>query len=44
VADLCPRDTGGRSFKILQKESVDKRRGIGRGDESGYNLYRIGWA
>jgi hypothetical protein len=44
VADLCPRDADGRSFKILQKETVDKRRGIGRGDESGYDLYRIGWA
>ncbi|KAF2853356.1 hypothetical protein T440DRAFT_465756 [Plenodomus tracheiphilus IPT5] len=41
---LCPIDTMGRRFRILQKEWVDKRRGIGRGDESGYNLYRIGWA
>lgn len=43
-AALCPRDATGRRFQILQKEWVDKRRGIGRGDESGYNLYRIGWA
>ncbi|KAI8933486.1 hypothetical protein NX059_009224 [Plenodomus lindquistii] len=41
---LCPLDAAGRKFQILQKEWVDKRRGIGRGDESGYNLYRIGWA
>jgi predicted nicotinamide N-methyase len=43
VPELCPKDAEGRVFKILHKESVDKRRGIGRGDETGYNLYRIGW-
>ncbi|KAF1851615.1 uncharacterized protein K460DRAFT_362376 [Cucurbitaria berberidis CBS 394.84] len=41
---LCPEDGHGRRFRILDKGSVEKRRGIGRGDESGYNLYRIGWA
>jgi predicted nicotinamide N-methyase len=44
VPELCPKDVAGRVFKILQKETVDKRRGIGRGDETGYNLYRIGWS
>jgi predicted nicotinamide N-methyase len=44
VPELCPHDAKGRVFKILQKESFEKRRGIGRGDETGYNLYRIGWA
>jgi hypothetical protein len=44
VPELCPRDAEGRVFKILHKESVEKRRGIGRGDETGYNLYGIGWA
>lgn len=43
IPSLCPRDEAGRTFKIVEKEWVDKRRGIGRGDESGYNLYRIGW-
>ncbi|KAF2820250.1 hypothetical protein CC86DRAFT_374459 [Ophiobolus disseminans] len=43
VPKLCPKDASGRVFKILQKETVEKRRSIGRGDESGYNLYRIGW-
>ncbi|CBX97965.1 hypothetical protein IAQ61_000850 [Plenodomus lingam] len=43
-AAFCPLDATGRRFQILQKKWVDKRRGIGRGDESGYNLYRIGWA
>lgn len=42
--ELCPRDIDGRTFSILLKETVEKRKGIGRGDESGYNLYRIGWA
>jgi hypothetical protein len=44
VPELCPKDHSGRVFKILQKETAEKRRGIGRGDETGYNLYRIGWA
>lgn len=44
VPGLCPKDADGRMFRIMQKETVEKRRGIGRGDESGYNLYRIGWA
>jgi hypothetical protein len=43
VDDLCPTDGSGRVFKILERDFVEKRRGIGRGDESGYNLYRIGW-
>lgn len=42
--DSCPQDSAGRRFRILEKEAVDKRRGIGRGDEAGYNLFRIGWA
>ncbi|CAO2657804.1 Nn.00g070640.m01.CDS01 [Neocucurbitaria sp. VM-36] len=42
--EFCPRDAQGRQFKILEKGSVEKRRGIGRGDETGYNLYRLGWA
>ena len=44
VPELCPRDEAGRSFKILESSRVEKRRGIGRGDEKGYNLYKIGWA
>lgn len=37
-------DYDGRSLRILQTEMVEKRSGIGRGDESGYTLYRIGWS
>ncbi|KAI1407642.1 hypothetical protein F5Y13DRAFT_174296 [Hypoxylon sp. FL1857] len=39
-----PKTPDGRYLAILSKENVDKRRGIGRGDESGYKLFRIGWA
>ncbi|KAI2620950.1 hypothetical protein GGS26DRAFT_298050 [Hypomontagnella submonticulosa] len=39
----CPRTPDGRYLAILGKENVEKRRGVGRGDESGYKLYRIGW-
>jgi predicted nicotinamide N-methyase len=44
VAEKCPRNEDGKVFRILEKEFIEKRRGIGRGDEGGYNLYRIGWA
>ena len=43
VPEECPKDDRGRIFTIIEKETVEKRRGIGRGDEQGYNLYRIGW-
>lgn len=39
----CPRDERGRVLRILQKEMVEKRRGVGRGDEIGYKVFRIGW-
>lgn len=35
---------GGKTLSVLSKERLDKKRGIGRGDETGYNLYKIGWA
>jgi SAM-dependent methyltransferase len=40
---VCPRSDTGKTFKILETQQVEKRRGIGRGDESGYVLYKIGW-
>ncbi|KAI0378480.1 putative methyltransferase-domain-containing protein [Hypomontagnella monticulosa] len=40
----CPKTSDGRHLAILGMENVEKRRGVGRGDESGYKLYRIGWA
>lgn len=42
-AELCPRSDTGKTFEIIDTQQVEKRRGIGRGDESGYRLYRIGW-
>ena len=34
----------GHSLTILEEEWIEKRPGLGRGDESGYRLFRIGWA
>lgn len=42
ASEDCPKKEG-RVLQILEKERLDKKRGIGRGDEVGYNLYRIGW-
>ncbi|KAI1463429.1 putative methyltransferase-domain-containing protein [Daldinia caldariorum] len=39
-----PKAPDGRYLAILSMEGVEKRRGVGRGDESGYKLFRIGWA
>lgn len=39
-----PVGKDGRQLTILQSEKLEKQRGIGRGDESGYKLLRIGWA
>lgn len=46
VCDACPRadDGGGRALRILGKEMVEKQKGVGRGDEIGYRVFRIGWA
>ncbi|OHF00191.1 methyltransferase domain-containing protein [Colletotrichum orchidophilum] len=34
----------GKRLAILQSEELQKRSGVGRGDESGYKLLRIEWA
>ncbi|KAF2798025.1 hypothetical protein K505DRAFT_322180 [Melanomma pulvis-pyrius CBS 109.77] len=44
VDEQCPRREDFGVLKILQREWLEKQRGIGRGDETGYRLYRIGWA
>jgi hypothetical protein len=44
VPELRPKRDDGLTFQILETEFVEKRKSIGRGDERGYNLYRIGWA
>lgn len=42
----CPRlsDDNTKVLKILTEQDLDRPRGIGHGDESGYKLFRIGWA
>ncbi|CAN8105261.1 unnamed protein product [Discula destructiva] len=37
-------EDGRLGLRILQKEMVEKRRGVGRGDEVGYKVFRIGWS
>ncbi|KAF8167206.1 hypothetical protein B0H34DRAFT_779062 [Crassisporium funariophilum] len=38
-------DEGGRlKLTVLHNEGVDKQGGIGRADEGGYRLFKIGWA
>lgn len=39
-----PRGRDGRLLCILSSERLEKRDRVGRGDESGYKLFRIGWA
>ncbi|KAL2183943.1 hypothetical protein L209DRAFT_757258 [Thermothelomyces heterothallicus CBS 203.75] len=39
-----PKGRDGRRLAILESERIEKQKGIGRGDESHYRLYRIGWA
>ncbi|KAI0884047.1 uncharacterized protein GGS22DRAFT_164739 [Annulohypoxylon maeteangense] len=39
-----PQTPDGRYLEILDIENVEKLHGVGRGDESGYKLFRIGWA
>lgn len=38
------RGENGRRLDILERQKLDKRSGVGRGDESHYELFRIGWA
>ncbi|KAI9905076.1 hypothetical protein N3K66_001605 [Trichothecium roseum] len=38
-----PRDGRGRRLVIRGWEALEKREGVGRGDEGGYRLYRIEW-
>ncbi|KAF1955256.1 hypothetical protein CC80DRAFT_564723 [Byssothecium circinans] len=40
-ADLPEKD--GKKLRIVEKIELEKKRGIGRGDESGYMLFKIMW-
>ncbi|TDZ22004.1 hypothetical protein Cob_v004770 [Colletotrichum orbiculare MAFF 240422] len=44
AADDRPRGDNGKRLTLLHSEVIEKRNGVGRGDESGYKLLRIGWA
>lgn len=40
----CPKSEDGKMvLRILAKERLEKRKGVGRGDEVGYKVFRIGW-
>ncbi|KAL0934661.1 s-adenosylmethionine-dependent methyltransferase [Colletotrichum truncatum] len=39
-----PRGKNGKQLTALYNEIIEKRSGVGRGDESGYKLLKIGWA
>lgn len=34
----------GKVLRILESEDLEKRSGVGRGDETSYKLFKIGWA
>lgn len=38
-----PRDPSGKRLTILENVRMEKSKGIGRGDESWYEIFRIGW-
>ena len=38
------RRADGKVLKIVKKEMLEKKRGVGRGDEHGYMLFQIGWS
>lgn len=42
-ADDRPTGKDGRRLTVLHFEKLEKRNGIGRGDESGYKFLKIGW-
>lgn len=40
----CPRTEDGKMvLQILEQERLPKRKGVGRADEIGYKVFRIGW-
>lgn len=44
MEDLCPKsEDGGRVLRIRERDRLDKRKGVGRADEVGYKVFRIGW-
>lgn len=42
---MCPRTEDGKMvLRILGRDRLEKKKGVGRGDEVGYKVFRIGWA
>jgi hypothetical protein len=40
-----PREPAtGKRLTILESQNLDKRNGVGRGDETFYKMFRVGWA
>lgn len=40
----CPRSQDGkRVLRILEQDRLEKRKGVGRADEIGYKVFKIGW-
>jgi hypothetical protein len=39
----CSKMSNGRVLKILEKHMLEKQKGVGRDNESGYVLFKIGW-
>ncbi|KAJ0117455.1 methyltransferase domain-containing protein [Diaporthe amygdali] len=40
----CPKSEDGKMvLRIVGKERLEKRKGVGRADEVGYKVFRIGW-
>ncbi|KAK0741451.1 putative methyltransferase-domain-containing protein [Schizothecium vesticola] len=35
---------GGKALRILERERVERMKGVGRGDEAFYRLFKVGWA
>lgn len=35
---------GGKVLRILERERVERTKGVGRGDEAFYRLFKVGWA
>ncbi|KIW03094.1 uncharacterized protein PV09_05739 [Verruconis gallopava] len=41
--DAPPLIKNGRALRIIERQLFKKQRGVGRGDETGYMLFKIGW-
>lgn len=42
--ERAARAGGGKVLRILERERVERKKGVGRGDEAFYRLFKVGWA